>query len=266
LGSQKDLVDASIVEWDPSRLGWGQSDKETLFAIAAVLGAASAMQVGNSCQRAAWRASSNDPPIRSVRPLHQHVRLLTLAISRTAATVTAARASTIALTLSEVGPDVLATASGSIDLDDLTFAGGGPTFSIVIPALGTAVVGASGGFFDEYSGVSGPASFGPGAITFATAGTGDFVGVQAVNNYLFVPDGYVSDAPLSGTATYAGQTFATLGLTPGTYVYTYGAAEDAGTITVNIGEVVSAPEPTSLLLFGPGALGVIARMWRRKQQ
>ena len=38
-----------------------------------------------------------------------------------------------------------------------------------------------------------------------------------------VPTGYVSGNPLSGRAIYSGKTLATLGVTPGTYVWTWGA-------------------------------------------
>ena len=39
---------------------------------------------------------------------------------------------------------------------------------------------------------------------------------------LIVPRGYVSGTFLSDSATYSGKTFATLGVTPGTYVWTWG--------------------------------------------
>jgi hypothetical protein len=44
----------------------------------------------------------------------------------------------------------------------------------------------------------------------------------ASQTMLSVPKGYVSGNPLSDSATYSGQTFATLGVTPGTYVWTWG--------------------------------------------
>jgi hypothetical protein len=73
---------------------------------------------------------------------------------------------------------------------------------------------------DPYSGITGPGSFGSGVLTFASSGSGDFVGILGDAGQLIVPPGYVSDSPPSDTATYAGQTFATLGVMPGTYKWT----------------------------------------------
>jgi hypothetical protein len=74
-----------------------------------------------------------------------------------------------------------------------------------------------------------------------------------VGSVLFVPNGYVSDSPLSDTSTYDSQTFATLGATPGTYVWTWGSGVADDTFTLQIGPAVPAiPEPSSLLLLGVG--------------
>jgi len=52
---------------------------------------------------------------------------------------------------------------------------------------------------------------------------------------LGLPVGYVSQSPLSGTATKASSTFATLGFTPGTYVTTLTNGLFLDTVTINIG-------------------------------
>src|SRR5205814_3783925 len=78
-------------------------------------------------------------------------------------------------------------------------------------------------------GASGPTSFGIGRTTFANSGGGKMVGITATSSsefkgvHLSVPRGYVSGTALSDSATYSGKTLATLGLTPGTYVWTWGA-------------------------------------------
>jgi hypothetical protein len=117
------------------------------------------------------------------------------------------------VTFSETGNDVTASGSGTIDLAGLTFITSGLTQSEVAPTFATEATGGAGNV-DEYSGATGPFSFGSGVFTSATTGAGDLVGVQvlvgAPAGFIFVPKSYASDAQLSDTATYAGQSFATL--------------------------------------------------------
>jgi len=184
-------------------------------------------------------------------PLTSRAWLLVLAASLAAA-AGPARAAYI-VTFSQVGPDVVASGSGTIDINGLTLIDSGLTVPQVAPAFATEATGAAG-TVDEYSEVSGPLSFGPGGVTDATTGTDDLVGIEASigPGLILVPTGYVSGAPLSGTATYAGQTIASLGLTPGSYVYSFGSGANADTFTINIGAV---PEPASLALLGAAVLG-----------
>ena len=78
-----------------------------------------------------------------------------------------------------------------------------------------------------------------------------------------MPSGYVSGA-LSGTATYSAQTFASLGLTPGTYVWTWGTGADADSLTLQIGPAAAAPEPASLPLLAAGLTGLGMVLRRRR--
>ena len=63
---------------------------------------------------------------------------------------------------------------------------------------------------------------------FATIGGGNMVGIAAASSFEFegvhlsVPSGYVSGTFLSDSATYSGKTLANLGVTSGTYVWTWG--------------------------------------------
>jgi len=79
---------------------------------------------------------------------------------------------------------------------------------------------------DTYSGPAGTTSFGSGGPTAASSGSGDMVGIATIwwGSFLNVPTGYVSGSALSDMAIYSGATFATLGVTPGTYVWTWGTA------------------------------------------
>jgi hypothetical protein len=110
--------------------------------------------------------------------------------------------------------------------------------------------------------ISGPSAYGSGSATYANDGSGDNVGIIAAANQIFVPQGYVSDNPLTDSATYDSATFASLGVTPGTYVWTWGTGADQS-FTLEIG---TAPLPAALPLFagGLGALGLFG--WRNKRK
>jgi hypothetical protein len=82
--------------------------------------------------------------------------------------------------------------------------------------------------------ISGPAFFGGSVVaTYAGSGTGDLVGILRFGSRdegllgpfvasLVIPRGYVSGTALSNSATYNNATLATLGVTPGTYEWTWG--------------------------------------------
>lgn len=127
------------------------------------------------------------------------------------------------VTLDQIGSKVVATGSGALDLGGLTFIGDDFGGSVIAPDNAIIVTGATG-FFADYSGfsvINGPTSFGTGA-TPGFSGTGDHVGIDGISQLLFVPQSYVSGNPLSDSATYPFQTLASLGVTPGVYVWTWG--------------------------------------------
>jgi hypothetical protein len=87
--------------------------------------------------------------------------------------------------------------------------------------------------------------------------------VQAQGNRLFVSPDYVSGTPLgTSTDTFTDSTFASLGVTPGTYVWTWGTGADADSLTMNIGGV---PEPATwaMLILGVAMVGLTARRRRK---
>jgi len=78
----------------------------------------------------------------------------------------------------------------------------------------------------------------------ASSGSGNFVGVISLNGSndgIYVPNNYVSGSPISGSSTWSSATFASLGLVPGSYVFTFGTGAAADSITVNIGPVIGPP-------------------------
>jgi hypothetical protein len=149
------------------------------------------------------------------------------------------------VTLQQVGPDVVVTGSGSIDLTGLSIVGHHiPTETDIEPANGGIFTGTSA-FADVYQGnVSGPRSFGSGSGRYTNNASGDMVGIYAVSgNIVVVPTGYISGNALSDMAIYRGETFCTLGVTPGTYVWTWGGGANQN-FTLQIPRAINcAPTP-----------------------
>jgi len=164
------------------------------------------------------------------------------------------------------GSNVIATGSGTLNLSALTYKVTEPNFATVYPAAGLALVGPTTSTdTDEYSGVSfsGPADFGSGTDDVAaTSGSGDLVGVAYPIEVILVPQGYVSGAALSDTSTWSGQSLNSLGITPGTYTWTWGSGVTADSFTLTTSIV---PEPASLTLLAIGAAALLLRRRRTRQ-
>lgn len=155
------------------------------------------------------------------------------------------------VTLDQVGSNVVATGSGKLDLAGLSLAGSGGGQSFVDPSFGQIQTGpAITTPIDFYTGFTGPASFGSGSLTFADSGIGDLVGILDNDNQLVVPSDYISGTTLSDTATYDDATLASLGVTPGVYVWTWVppglATDDSFTLDA---VAATVPEPASLALL-----------------
>jgi hypothetical protein len=161
------------------------------------------------------------------------------------------------VTLEQVGSDVVATGGGAIDLTGLSFLFPDTLFAFLSPAIGAFDTGpASSVPVDAYNTIIGPSSFGGGGQTNASSGSGDLVGifVGLGNGNLIIPSGYVSDSALSDTATYTGQTFSSLGLTPGVYEWKWGpGANQTFTLDIAAGAV---PEPSTWAMMALGFAGL----------
>ena len=170
------------------------------------------------------------------------------------------------VTLREVGANVVANGTGAINLTGLAFFGPGSFFiTTLVPSLGRISTGPppSGlGSVDVYRVFSGPANFGSGGQHNATESlsSGNFVGIQASVDELFVPHGYISNSALSSSATWTGATFASLGVTPGTYVWTWGVgANQRFTLIIGGAGVPDGGSTVSFLGFSSFGLAALRR-------
>jgi hypothetical protein len=152
------------------------------------------------------------------------------------------------VTISEVGSDVVVTASGSLNINDLTFVS---TSALGGAGLGvntaTFIMGANGNF-NTYSGfTSSPSNFGTGGGAPPSSTSGDIFGCiypGTPPHQLAVPVGYTTGANISSTMTFNGQTLSSLGLVSGTYTYTWGSGGNADSISVVVGGPSPTPTPT----------------------
>jgi hypothetical protein len=167
------------------------------------------------------------------------------------------------VTLQQMGSNVVANGSGAINLTGLTFFSSGIDFTARIRAgVGVIITGPPGGSgdVDLYTGFTGPPSFGSGFFFFPNTGSGDIVGIdaQSFGGLLAVPPGYLSGAALSDSMTFNNATLASLGVTPGTYVWTWGARGANQNFTLVI-RAAGVPEGgTTVSLLGCALLGLAA--------
>jgi hypothetical protein len=181
-----------------------------------------------------------------------HFKTLILAAAIAGSLASAAGAA-VTIDIRQVGADVVATASGTLDLDGLTNYGATNNGRFVIGRLGVVAFGPYDQV-DGYGGLTGPAEFGTGQIVNPAIWSGGAFAVNGADGEVFVPPGFESGTAISDSETFFGHTLAKLGLEVGRYVYT--APND--TITVDISAV---PEPASwVLMFG--GIGLVGGMSR----
>lgn len=164
----------------------------------------------------------------------------------------------IILNAVESGGNVVISGGGTADLTNLLFLGTTDAIDFVIPSAATIWPDAA---IDMYASITGPAGFGSGGLFLADNSSGDPIGLLGAVGILFVPQGYVSNTPIDTTMTFNGQTLASMGLTPGTYVWTWGTGANADSLTLNI---TAIPEPSSYALCGAAMLGLL--YWRRRKK
>ena len=149
------------------------------------------------------------------------------------------------ITVSQVGPNVVWSGSGSFNLTSLTlnqnFPGVTGGFNrgfaqfIVGPTSPSPATTYSGSSFTTF-----PTSFGPtpGGLPPSSSSGSLFGVVQTAGTggprEVLVPQGYVSGTVISGSMTYNSQTIAGMGLTPGTYTWAWGSGGNASSLVMTI--------------------------------
>jgi hypothetical protein len=145
------------------------------------------------------------------------------------------------LTITQVGPNVVWSGSGSLNLTALTI---GATGDITPGFNANSAIWAVGpsGNYSPYGGASltYPTTMagGSGGGITTPNGSGDIVGALpggASGRVILVPTGYTSGASLSSSVTYPGTTIAGLGLSGGTYIWSWGAGANASSLVMVIG-------------------------------
>ncbi len=168
------------------------------------------------------------------------------------------------MTLTQVGGDVVLNGSGTLDVSALPVATDQNDYGLILPSIAGIIGGPAGIVNDVYRhGVSGPTNFGINSFeTNATTGSGDKVGIVGAFPVVVVPVGYISGSALAANDVFASATFASIGIIPGTYVWTWGSVTNgnADSFTLQVGPI---PEPASLGLICAGLLGL--RVARRKR-
>ncbi|MGH7134482.1 MAG: PEP-CTERM sorting domain-containing protein, partial [Pirellulales bacterium] len=173
----------------------------------------------------------------------------------------------VIIDIEETGGNVVASVTGSIDLNAFRFIetdSAGNAF--LEPQFANIDLIASPELESNYTDI---AAGSPGATwgfspfpEYPNSAVGPGFGFDAETMSVYVPEGYVSGDSLSGSATWLGKAFTSLGLNTGTYTYAYGAGTHSGTITVDIGHGSAVPEPSSLMICG--GLGLMAFGFRKR--
>ena len=162
----------------------------------------------------------------------------------------------LVITIEEVGNDVVATASGTLNMADLTATGGNITLNsgYMSPSFGCVFTGS--GTCNYYTGATGGALLGTGGFLEGNSATGNAFGLIYDAGYIAVSDSYISGAQIDGTATWNNQTFATLGIDETSFTMTWGSGDTADSMTVN----AAVPEPaTASMMALVAGLGFLIR-------
>lgn len=177
------------------------------------------------------------------------------------------------LQVEQLGDDVVITGSGSANTAALTNEGSDNTWTNVL--TDSQIAAGPDAFFNGqvtfWSGITGPASFGSD-LTFSQnpdSGSGALFGIVASNltpsPQVFLPQGYISSASLTGTSTFLNSSLISLGFAPGsTFTWSWGSGGSADSFVLNILSTSPAQAPASLPIAGASLAFAQSRLLRRR--
>ena len=171
----------------------------------------------------------------------------------------------VIIDVTEAGGNVVFSTTGSLDLSGAPSLGGGSYSPGFIPGGSNWYIGpGSGSSVDRYALTSfaGPFGTSTGFFNNPSSVSGDdfFIwGAGGGQAQVGVPVGYISGNSINSGMVFNGATIAGFTMIPGTYLYSL----PNDTITLNIGNVVVVPEPSTLSLIVLGFAG-FAAVRRRK--
>lgn len=210
-------------------------------------------------------------------PISNFSKLALVCLALSAGIMPVASQATVVIEFDEVGPNVVATGRGTLDLT--AFGNPDETYSLPVldPTNGKVTIGATnflGANLSSYgirprSRFVGPIGFGFGDLRLSFGGTGDPIGIDGRHGIITVANTYVSGQYLSGTQTYLNTTLAGLGLQPGhTGWYWYTSTPDSSLpshfdqFVLQFGPPVPELSTWAMMLLGFCGLGWLA--YRRK--
>lgn len=174
------------------------------------------------------------------------------------------------INITQSGADVVMTGTGTVNTAGLTLKepGGCDATGYVVPSVRILCIGTTNSGLTRYSGLTQPlVAFGAAIESYGTSSSGH--GITLVSDEIDLPNGYASGAPLASTASFAGKTITSMGLTPGTYTWTFGSGANADSVVLNIAPAVIQSVPT-LGEYGMMALASLLAMsgiaYARKRQ
>ncbi|MCA9193864.1 MAG: hypothetical protein KDB03_18965 [Planctomycetales bacterium] len=151
----------------------------------------------------------------------------------------------VILNFTSSGPDVVASYFGTLNLNGRTsLSTSNPNLpNNINPGFGNVILNSP--VLLRSLGTMTPVSlnFGSNITSIPTSVSGDTFGFSGSTIYYSSANLTGDVLTVAGSATFAGQSFASLGIAPGTYVKTL--VQGSGNIVVN-----AVPEPTGLTIFG----------------